>query len=86
MKKMLLGLTMGAMVFSVSQATTAEASFSSNKPTCQTQNSLNVPSRTQVKQVELNSTLDKQMLEKLYAQLETAGLSQAGIKQVVQKL
>ena len=72
MKKVLLGLTMGAMVFSVSQATTAEASFSS--PTCQTQNISNVPSRIQVKQVELNSTLDKQMLEKLYAQLSAAGI------------
>jgi uncharacterized YkwD family protein len=84
MKKMLLSLTMGAMVFSISQATTAEASFSSNKPTCETTNVLDLSTRTQAKQVDY-STLEKQMLEKLYAQLETAGLSQAGIKQVVQQ-
>jgi uncharacterized YkwD family protein len=84
MKKVLLSLTMGAMVFSISQATTAEASFSSNKPTCETTNVLDLSTRTQAKQVDY-STLEKQMLEKLYAQLETAGLSQAGIKQVVQQ-
>jgi uncharacterized YkwD family protein len=84
MKKVLLSLTMGAMVFSISQATTAEASFSSNKPTCETTNVLDLSTRTQAKQVDY-STLEKQMLEKLYAQLETAGLSQAAIKQVVQQ-
>ena len=82
MKKMLLGLTMGAMVFSVGQATTAEASFSSNTPTCQTQK-YNVSPHTQAKQVESNSALEKQMLEKLYAQLSAEG-KQTGFNQAVQ--
>jgi uncharacterized YkwD family protein len=82
MKKMLLGLTMGAMVFSVGQATTAEASFSSNTPTCQTQK-YNVSPHTQAKQVESNSVLEKQMLEKLYAQL-SAGGKQTVFNQAVQ--
>jgi uncharacterized YkwD family protein len=82
MKKMLLGLTMGAMVFSVGQATTAEASFSS--PTCQTQNNSDLSTRTQVKQVDY-STKEKQMLEKLYAQLAAAGFTQEQLKQVAQK-
>lgn len=82
MKKMLLGLTMGAMVFSVGQATTAEASFSS--PTCQTQNVSDLSTRTQVKQVDF-STLEKQTLEKLYAQLAAAGFTPAQMKQVAQK-
>ena len=72
---MLLGLTMGAMVFSVGQATTAEASFSSNTPTCQTQK-YNVSPHTQAKQVD-NSALEKQMLEKLYAQTSATGFNQA---------
>jgi len=37
MKKLLLGLTMGAMLIPLGQATTAEASFSSKAPTCQVQ-------------------------------------------------
>ncbi|MGB5945152.1 CAP domain-containing protein [Paenisporosarcina sp.] len=82
MKKMLLGLTMGAMVFSVGQATTAEASFSS--PTCQTQNVSDLSTRTQAKQVDF-STIEKQMLEKLYAQLAAAGFTPAQIKEVAQK-
>ena len=82
MKKMLLGLTMGAMVFSVGQATTAEASFSS--PTCETQNVYKFSTRTQAQQVDY-STIEKQMLEKLYAQLAAAGFTQAEIKQVAQK-
>ena len=82
MKKMLLGLTMGAMVFSVGQATTAEASFSS--PTFQTQDITYLSTGTQVKQVDF-STIEKQMLEKLYAHLAAAGFTPAQIEQVVQK-
>ena len=82
MKKMLLGLTMGAMVFSVGQATTAEASFSS--PTCETQNVYKFSTRTQAQQVDY-SVIEKQMLEKLYAQLAAAGFTQEEIKQVAQK-
>ncbi|HSO59216.1 MAG TPA: CAP domain-containing protein [Paenisporosarcina sp.] len=82
MKKMLLGLTMGAMVFSVGQATTAEASFSS--PTFQTQDITYLSTGTKVKQVDF-STIEKQMLEKLYAHLAAAGFTPAQIEQVVQK-
>ena len=82
MKKMLLGLTMGAMVLTVSQATTAEASFSS--PTCQTQNVSDVSTRTQANQVDY-STIEKQMLEKLYAQLAATGFKLPADKSVVQK-
>ncbi|EPD53084.1 hypothetical protein HMPREF1210_00815, partial [Paenisporosarcina sp. HGH0030] len=72
MKKMLLGLTMGAMVFSFSQGTTAEASFSSNQPTCLTNTSYDWSTRTLVKPVA-NSAMEKQLIDQLYAQLFAAG-------------
>lgn len=78
MKKLLIGLSMGAMVFSFSQATTAEASFSSNKPTCETKNVSDWSTRSQ-------NQVGNSALEKLYAQLEAAGFTQAQIKQVAQK-
>jgi uncharacterized YkwD family protein len=82
MKKMLLGLTMGAMVFSVGQATTAEASFSS--PTCETQNVYKFSTRTQAQQVDY-STIEKQMLEKLYAQKPAEGTKPVAAQPVAQK-
>ncbi|EPD53990.1 CAP domain-containing protein [Paenisporosarcina sp. FSL H8-0542] len=84
MKKMLLGLTMGAMVFSFSQGTTAEASFSSNNPTCQTQNTNNWSARTLAKPVE-SSNIEKQLLDQLYTQLYAAGFKTTQENPVAQK-
>ncbi|MGE6488737.1 CAP domain-containing protein [Paenisporosarcina sp. NPDC076898] len=84
MKKMLLGLTMGAMVFSFSQGTTAEASFSSNNPTCQTQSTKNWSAPTQAKPVE-SSNIEKQLLNQLYGQLSAAGVNTTQEKPVAQK-
>jgi uncharacterized YkwD family protein len=85
MKKMLLGLTMGAMVFSFSQGTTAEASFSSNNPTCQTQTTKNWSAPTQAKPVE-SSNIEKQLLNQLYGQLSAAGFNTTQETPVAQKL
>ena len=74
---MLLGLTMGAMVFSFSQGTTAEASFSSNNSTCQT-------APTQAKPVE-TSNIEKQLLDQLSGKLSVAGFKNSQEKPVAQK-
>ncbi|MCZ8535869.1 CAP domain-containing protein [Paenisporosarcina quisquiliarum] len=85
MKKMLLGLTMGAMVFSASQATTAEASFSSNTPTCKTQVNTNWSAGSQQISVGSYSDVQKQLMDQLYAQLNGAGFKAPTDQPVAQK-
>lgn len=85
MKKWLLGLTMGAMFISLGQATSAEASFSSNAPTCQTQNTIDWSARTQVNSVEFNNLTHKKLVDQLYAQLTAAGFKPALAKSEAQK-
>ena len=85
MKKMLLGLTMGAMVFSAGQATTAEASFSSNTPTCKTQVNTNWSAGSQQISKGSYSDIQKQLMDQLYAQLNGAGFKAATAKPVAEK-
>ncbi|MET1014429.1 MAG: CAP domain-containing protein [Paenisporosarcina sp.] len=85
MKKYLLGLTMGAMVFSVGQVTSAEASFSSNTPTCNTQVKYDWSAQSQGKNSDSLSAIQKQMLDQVYSQLSAAGFKQSIEKQEIQK-
>ncbi|MGE6488738.1 CAP domain-containing protein [Paenisporosarcina sp. NPDC076898] len=85
MKKMLLGLTMGAMVFSAGQATTAEASFSSNTPTCKTQVNTNWSAGSQQISEGSYSDIQKQLMDQLHAQLNGAGFKAATAKPVAEK-
>jgi uncharacterized YkwD family protein len=81
MKKWLLGLTMGIMVFSLGQATTAEASFSSNAPTCNINDSW---SAARSQQYPVSKILDGKSLnefEKLFAKY----MAIAGQKPVAEK-
>jgi uncharacterized YkwD family protein len=75
MKKWLIGLTMGTMVFSLGQATSAEASFSSNTPTCNTQVKYDISAN--MKEVNLDSATQKQLMEQIYAQLSANGFKQS---------
>lgn len=83
MKKLLLGLTMGAMVFSVGQVTTVEAS--SNTPTCKTQVNTNWSALSQGASAENYSALQKQLMDQLYAQLNGAGYKASAEQPVAQK-
>jgi hypothetical protein len=74
MKKMLIGLTMGTMVFSLGQATSAEASFSSNTPTCNTE--VKYDWSTSNKNIEFDSATQKQLVEQINAQLAANGFKQ----------
>ena len=74
MKKMLIGLTMGTMVFSLGQGTSAEASFSSNTPTCNTE--VKYDWSTNNKNIEFDSTTQKQLIEQINAQLAANGFKQ----------
>lgn len=80
MKKWLLGLTMGAMLISLGQATTAEASFSSDAPTYQTKNTINWSVRTQVNMVDFYNLTHEELVQKIYAQLTAAGFKPATAK------
>nr|WP_017378659.1 CAP domain-containing protein [Paenisporosarcina sp. TG-14] len=75
MKKWLLGLTMGVMVFSFGQVITAEASSSQNAENFLTQATNNWTKNTQSKQVESYTASQQQMLEEIYAQLAASGLN-----------
>lgn len=75
MKKMLIGLTMGTMVFSLGQATTAEASFSSNTPTCNTEVKYNWSTSNQ--NIKFDSDTQKQLIEQINAQLAANGFKQS---------
>lgn len=80
MKKWLLGLTMGAMFISLGQATTAEASFSSDAPAYQTKNTINWSVRTQVNMVEFYNLTHEELVQKIYAQLTAVGFKPATAK------
>jgi len=80
MKKWLLGLTMGAMFISLGQATTAEASFSSDAPTYQAKNTINWSVRTQVNMVDFYNLTHEELVQKIYAQLTAAGFKPAAAK------
>ncbi|QBP41176.1 CAP domain-containing protein [Paenisporosarcina antarctica] len=73
MKKWLLGLTMGVMVFSFGQVTTAEASSSHNAENFLTQATNNWTKNTQSKQVESYTASQQQTLEEIFAQLAASG-------------
>lgn len=74
MKKWLIGLTMGTMVFSLGQATTAEASFSSNTPTWNTE--VKYDWSTSNKNIKFDSATQKQLIEQINAQLAANGFEQ----------
>lgn len=84
MKKWLLGLTMGAMFVSLGQATTAEASFSSNAPTCESKINNSMSARSQ--QYPVSMILDGKSLNELEEMLaKYMALQPTGQKQVEQK-
>lgn len=65
---------MGTMVFSLGQATSAEASFSSNTPTCNTEVKYNWS--TSNKNIEFDSATQNQLVEQINAQLAANGFKQ----------
>lgn len=65
---------MGTMVFSLGQGTSAEASFSSNTPTCNTE--VKYDWSTNNKNIEFDSTTQKQLIEQINAQLAANGFKQ----------
>jgi len=84
MKKWLLGLTMGVMVFSLGQIATAEASSSQNVENCLTQATNNLSKNTQSKQVDSYTASQHEMLEKICSQLSASGFNLESKKSVAE--
>ncbi len=84
MKKWLMSLTMGAMLVSLGQATTTEATFSSNAPTYQEPTMYKWSTLTQSTLLKLVTLEERQVIEQLYSQLMGVEFNTTTEKPVIQ--